>query len=479
MKRRRVTFDLAGADPPPFTKQAMLSAERIGNKRHLTPEGFLLCEDVPLARVGWMVYGAGETPVKTGDSGVTLIFRDAETLFSAQCIASFAGKSITNDHPPLGVSPENWSKVTVGTVHNLRRGAGEDHDVLLGDLLITDAAAIRAVQQGKREVSAGYDADYETTGPGEGRQVNIIGNHIALVERGRCGPRCAIGDRSHQPTERKASMPQASSTGTQRRKIVLSAANRQAVLDAGKEAMDAAMADLDPDAEDENTGDDSHIHIHLDGGKAKVADDATDDADPLDSRFKKIEDTLGSLSKTMDSLAQLVKDKAEPGSKGGKGKDPGDDDEEEGAGEGSDPDAKTSGKSKTGDSVALESSYKEVMADAEILVPGFAMPTFDAKAPRKTTIDSMCALRRRALDAVSLTTDGVALISTMAGGTKDLATLDCAAIAQLFRSAAGAKKLVNNRATVGDAARLPEVAKAPKQLGLAEIQALNRKMHPV
>ena len=32
------------------------------------------------------------------------------------------------------------------------------------------------------------------TAPGRGRQVNIVGNHCAFVEHGRCGPICATKD---------------------------------------------------------------------------------------------------------------------------------------------------------------------------------------------------------------------------------------------------------------------------------------------
>ena len=39
---------------------------RIGPKRSTTKEGYLICEDVPLARVGTMEYGPGETPIRVG-----------------------------------------------------------------------------------------------------------------------------------------------------------------------------------------------------------------------------------------------------------------------------------------------------------------------------------------------------------------------------------------------------------------------------
>ena len=206
MQRKRLTVDLssthaAGSDPPGSATggHGIRTVEQIGAKRHKTPEGFLVCEDVPIARTGWMIYGPNEVPVKTGDNGVAMIHRGPETLFHPETIASFIGKPVTDDHPPSGeVTPENWQQVSKGTVLNVRRGAGDDGDTLRADLLITDRDTIEAIDAGKREVSAGYEAEYETTGAGEGKQLNILGNHVALVERGRCGPRCAIGD--HQST---------------------------------------------------------------------------------------------------------------------------------------------------------------------------------------------------------------------------------------------------------------------------------------
>jgi hypothetical protein len=41
--------------------------------------------------------------------------------------------------------------------------------------------------------------------------------------------------------------------------------------------------------------------------------------------------------------------------------------------------------------------FQDMLARAEILAPGIKLPTFDAKAKRKLTVDRMCAFKRRAL----------------------------------------------------------------------------------
>jgi hypothetical protein len=130
----------------------------------------------------------GEVPIAAGADGIIRVSRGPEDLFRPETIASFNGKSISNDHPDEDVNPDNWRQITVGVVLNPREGEGEDQGYLVTDFLITDARRSTMSRAGKVEVSCGYDADYEETGPGRGRQFNIIGNHVALVDKGRCGP---------------------------------------------------------------------------------------------------------------------------------------------------------------------------------------------------------------------------------------------------------------------------------------------------
>jgi hypothetical protein len=161
-----------------------------------TPEGYLLCLDVPIARTGAQEYLPEEVPLPAKGRESVLVYRMEADVFAPETMASFEGKPVTLDHPDDFVTPETWRELSRGTAQNLRRGAGKDADLLLADLLITDAEAIAAVRGGLREISCGYDADYEETAPGVGRQISIIGNHVALVEGGRCGPRCRIGDKN-------------------------------------------------------------------------------------------------------------------------------------------------------------------------------------------------------------------------------------------------------------------------------------------
>lgn len=181
------------------------TTSQISENIHETPEGYLVCVGVPIARTGEMVYGEGETPLETGDDGRVLIQREEDEVFRPETMASFEGKAVTITHPTEFVSPENWTRLAKGILQNVRRGEGENKNDLIADLLITDSVAINLVKNGLREVSCGYEAEYTQTGPGKGLQTKIVGNHLALVDQGRAGSAYAINDHKGKGTKMKLS----------------------------------------------------------------------------------------------------------------------------------------------------------------------------------------------------------------------------------------------------------------------------------
>lgn len=171
------------------------TAERLSPRQALTPDGFLIVTDTIIARCGDQIYHATEVPLDPDDHGMVTVARDASEVFRPEAIASFEGKAITDDHPFEEVTPANHRQLAIGHVQNVRRGTGDDADCLVADLVFTDPAAIEKVR-GKRKLalSCGYDARYERVSRGRGAQRQIVGNHVALVDEGRCGARCSIGD---------------------------------------------------------------------------------------------------------------------------------------------------------------------------------------------------------------------------------------------------------------------------------------------
>ncbi|MEN4198882.1 DUF2213 domain-containing protein, partial [Serratia marcescens] len=82
---------------------------RLGNTRYELADGSLLCEAVPIARVGWQVYNAAELDEIEPDSdGEISVYRSPEEVFRPETIASFEGMTFTVLHPEQMVNPSNW-----------------------------------------------------------------------------------------------------------------------------------------------------------------------------------------------------------------------------------------------------------------------------------------------------------------------------------------------------------------------------------
>lgn len=156
-----------------------------------TPEGFLICHNVPIARTGWYDYLAREIGV--GGDELVKVYRSPEVVFSKSAIASFEGKPVTDEHPPDLLTPQTVNIYLKGAIQNVRQDCKQT-DLLIGDLIVYDSTLINEIDQGKREVSCGYECQYEKNQDGTYNQVQICGNHVAVVEAGRAGDRVAIQD---------------------------------------------------------------------------------------------------------------------------------------------------------------------------------------------------------------------------------------------------------------------------------------------
>ena len=164
------------------------------------PEGYLLCLNVPVARTGYQDYLPEEIGI-SGVKGCVSVYRPEDEVFSPECIASFEGMPITNDHPDEGVSVENIRSLGMGHVQNVRRGVDEESDLLMADLLIQDPDLIDLIlNKGKREISCGYTYELDFNN-GKYIQRKIRGNHVAVVDAGRAGHRVSIKD--HAIVERR------------------------------------------------------------------------------------------------------------------------------------------------------------------------------------------------------------------------------------------------------------------------------------
>ena len=159
-----------------------------------TPEGFLICKDVPIARTGPQDYLARELMLDGDPDRLVTVQRHPEDVFEEATLASFEGKPICDGHPPENVGPENYAAYTKGHVQNVRR----DGEYIVANLYINDANLANEVRNNvKREVSCGYLCNYVPDGTGY-RQRKIRGNHVAVVPKGRAGAAVAIKDAAQE-----------------------------------------------------------------------------------------------------------------------------------------------------------------------------------------------------------------------------------------------------------------------------------------
>lgn len=170
----------------------------------ITADGYMVA-DVRAARSGIQQYRGSE--VGRPDLDVVNVWRPDEEVFKRDSLSSYAFKPVTIGHPPVSVTADNWRQLSVG---NVGGEVARDGSHVRVSLLLMDGQAIGAVKDGLRELSMGYDVRLEfkdgETPDGQKYQAiqrDIRINHAALVERGRAGPTCRIGDKGNPDAKRE------------------------------------------------------------------------------------------------------------------------------------------------------------------------------------------------------------------------------------------------------------------------------------
>lgn len=159
------------------------------DKFEMTPEGYLRAW-ATIARTGVQMY-------TDADGSIRREYRPEGEVASPESLASFAGKAITLEHPPVLLDSSNTKDYQVGFSGT---EVVYDNGFVRAVMTITDKDAIERIMRGDaKEVSAGYRVNYDAT-PGvtesgenyDGIQTDISGNHIAVVRRGRAGPQVKL-----------------------------------------------------------------------------------------------------------------------------------------------------------------------------------------------------------------------------------------------------------------------------------------------
>ena len=177
--------------------KAFYCSEILSKNLAETPEGFLICKNVPIARTGYQEYLGSELDgINNVDKEqIYRVLREEDEVFDSKAIASFEGKPFTDEHPTIDeVNSENYSQYCKGVVMNVRRGEESETDKLFADIIVYDPITINKIKNGKREISCGYSHNIGFKEDGTICQINIRGNHVALVGDGRAGTEVRIKD---------------------------------------------------------------------------------------------------------------------------------------------------------------------------------------------------------------------------------------------------------------------------------------------
>lgn len=260
-----------------------------------TPEGYLICRNVPINRTGDQEYAARELQLDGDPDRLVIVHRYPEDVFDPAAMASFEGKDITQGHPPENLTPENQAAYSKGHIENVRRVG----DTTVADLFIKDATLASDVENGVvREVSCGYLCDYVPDSDGY-KQQRIRGNHVAVVPRGRAGHDVAIKDAATEAEKgRKSCMSKFA----------------EAILAAfGMAAKDASPEDLDSLVKTTATA--------LDAAPAETAAPAEDkapEAEPAKDEEVMKEPKGDDIGSKLDRILEMLEAK----SRGGRGEHP-------------------------------------------------------------------------------------------------------------------------------------------------------------
>jgi hypothetical protein len=175
-------------------------AEPLTSNIFQTPEGYWICQNAVIGRSGFQTYKAREIADPQGllkdyspEEDVEL-WRDPEEVFAPATLASFEGKTLTLHHPNDLLDADSEETNDIGHVQNVHKGteALDSGDwPILADLIIKKREGIDALQSGQHELSCGYTYKLARVGH-RLEQQEILGNHIALVPKGRAGEEARI-----------------------------------------------------------------------------------------------------------------------------------------------------------------------------------------------------------------------------------------------------------------------------------------------
>ncbi|MDC9598835.1 DUF2213 domain-containing protein [Xenorhabdus anantnagensis] len=162
-----------------------------------TPQGYVVTT-ATITRAGPIEYYGHEIGLTGSDANKKItLHRTLDELSKSETLQSFEGLPFTLTHPDSGeVTVNDHKETAVGHIQNVRM----DGENVICDVYLTDANAIKVLENTDvREVSVGYEPAEIQERDGQLYQINIRGNHVAVVAEGRYGSRYRLNDKKGKP----------------------------------------------------------------------------------------------------------------------------------------------------------------------------------------------------------------------------------------------------------------------------------------
>lgn len=226
---------------------------------------------------------------RNADGSLRRELRHPDEVFSLKSLSTMGMLPITNLHPTeKRVNADNSKTLSIGFTGETITPDGK---FIRLPILITDKAGVEAVENGRQELSLGYEVELEDK-PGrydseeyDCIQRNIVYNHLAIVDRGRAGPDVRINSDGDQIIDDKKPSLQRSDSMVKLRldngceydvpqEVQAVFMSHKTVVDGLQTKLDAALKDVDKIKADADTAKDTakELKTKVDGLPQAILD---------------------------------------------------------------------------------------------------------------------------------------------------------------------------------------------------------------
>lgn len=165
--------------------------------KNIDRNGFWFIPHNPISKVGIFDYLGSSISDECEPNKVYKVFRSGETLLASVPTWDNPPKPFINDHEMLG---EGFAEIDDRPVQGVITNPHYEDGVLYADITVYSEKLKEAIENGKKELSLGYFCKFEKKSgiydgePYDYEQIDMVGNHIALVDAGRCGSDVKVFD---------------------------------------------------------------------------------------------------------------------------------------------------------------------------------------------------------------------------------------------------------------------------------------------